>query len=303
METYEGEILTHDVLHTITTSKLPSFIVKLDMMKAYDKVDWKFLNNVLSKFGFFSQWRRWIMSYLFGAKFSVIINVNTTCFFSASQGVIQGDRVSPFLFIIMAEALSRFILLQHNQNLWQGVQIENSTILVLHSLFANDTLLFNKSSLLEAKQVKEVLDKYSSASRKKVNVAKFKIYILNTLQDLKKKIVKTLGFQEAELHCTYLGIPFFKESNKAHYWDKVINRFKERILLWKARWLSLLGRILLIKSILASIPNYFLFFLKAPMLVISEIAKIIRSFLQKGNIDEHKKLPLILLEGLARRKK
>lgn len=219
------------------------------------------------------------MSCLSEAKFSVLINGNLIGFFSASQGVRQGDPLSTFIFIIMAEALSKFILLKHSQKLWQGVQISNSSISVMHSLFVDDALLFNKSMLSEAKQVKEVLDKYSSTSGQKNNLENSKIYILNTFDDLKKKIVKMLGFQEVELPCTYLGISFFKGLNKAHYWDKVINRLKARILIWKARWLSLLGRIILIKLVLASIPNYFLAILKAPASVISEIEKIIRSFL------------------------
>lgn len=85
------------------------------------------------------------MSCLSKAKFLIIINGNPVGFFSSTQGVRKGDPLSPFLFIIMVESLRRYILSRHSQNLWQGVQIPNTKILVTHSIFTNDTLLFNKS--------------------------------------------------------------------------------------------------------------------------------------------------------------
>lgn len=73
--------------------------------------------------------------------------------------------MSPFLFIIMAEALSRYIIKMHSFGLWKGIQIENIDMAVTHSLFADDTNLFEVATLEEANQIKDVLNKYSLASR------------------------------------------------------------------------------------------------------------------------------------------
>lgn len=79
--------MAHETLHSIIAKKVPSIIVKLDMMKAYNKVNWSFLRKVMFKFGFSTKWCRWIITYLSRAKFSMIINGSPTSFISASQGV------------------------------------------------------------------------------------------------------------------------------------------------------------------------------------------------------------------------
>lgn len=79
-------------------------------MKAYDQVDWEYLDKVFGKFGFKGKWRRWICSFLSWEMFSIILNGTPTIFFSTTQGVSQGDLLSPFPFIIMVQALSRLTI-------------------------------------------------------------------------------------------------------------------------------------------------------------------------------------------------
>lgn len=161
------------------------------------------------------------------------------------------------------------------------------------------TLLFGRALLQEAKHIKSVLDKYSLPSGQKINAEKSKIYTFNIKSCLQKKIVNHLGFQTIELPCKYLGILFFIGENSISYWDKIIHSIQMRIASWKGRWLSLSGHILLIKSVLSAIPNYYMVVLKGPKLVILLIEKLIRDFLWKGNIDNKKKISLISLENLC----
>ena len=121
------------------------------MQKAYDRVSWQFLFQVLQKMGFDKHWCKWIKACILGAWFSVIINGSVSGFFPSMQGVRQGDPLSPALFIIMVEALSRTIKQHHLYEKWKGAKIEGTSISVMHSLFANDTLLFGSSLVSKAK--------------------------------------------------------------------------------------------------------------------------------------------------------
>jgi hypothetical protein len=70
-DTTEGAMVAHEVLHSINTRKSSNFVIKLDIMKAYNKVNWTFLINVLKKFGFADSWCKWIKACILGASFSV----------------------------------------------------------------------------------------------------------------------------------------------------------------------------------------------------------------------------------------
>lgn len=95
-----------------------------------------------------------------------------------------------------------------------------------HSLFADDTIYFGNSIVDEAIQIKQVLDKCFSTLGLKFNTSKSKIYVFNTKEAIKEKIIKLLGFKQTDFPCAYLGIPFFKGPNKATYWVKVIEILK-----------------------------------------------------------------------------
>ncbi|XP_057822586.1 uncharacterized protein LOC131034982 [Cryptomeria japonica] len=193
----------------------------------------------------------------------------------------------------MAEAFSRIIKSKHGQGLWRGARIEGTSVSVTHSLFVDATLLFGKSNVQEAKHIRQTLDLYMAVSSQRINAQKSKIYVFNTNDVITRKNFDTLGFSQECLPTTYLGIPFFVGANKLAYWKVIIDRIKNAISTWKARWLSLSGRLLLIKIVLSSIPNYFMSALKAPAGVIHHIEKLIRSFLWRDNMSEEKKIPLI----------
>ena len=81
-ETMEGALVAHEVLHSINSNQSSNFVIKLDMMKEYDRVCWKFLFQVLSKMGFSKNWCKWIKACIAGAWFLVIINGKPMGFFS-----------------------------------------------------------------------------------------------------------------------------------------------------------------------------------------------------------------------------
>ena len=158
------------------------------MMKAYDRVCWKFLLQVLAKMGFSKHWCKWIKACILGAWFSLIINGKPMGFSPSTQGIQPGDSLSIVLFIIMAKALSRAISHQHLLKKWKGALISRTNIFITHSPFVDDTLLFGLSNVQEACHILYTLDLYSIVSGQAINAQKSKIYFSNTKKMVSEKV-------------------------------------------------------------------------------------------------------------------
>ena len=99
----EDIILVHEMMHLLKTLKTPSMLLKLDLSKSYDKLNWNFWARILRAFGFLEDWTNWVMNMVLLAFFSFFVNGSPSTPFNASKGIRQRDCFSPFVFIIMVE--------------------------------------------------------------------------------------------------------------------------------------------------------------------------------------------------------
>lgn len=96
-------ILTHDLIHSLHSSKKPEMLIKLDLSKAFDSLNWNYILGILVAFGFSETWIQWVHSLLSSTFFFILVNDSPSPTFSPSRGICQGDPLSLFLFILMAE--------------------------------------------------------------------------------------------------------------------------------------------------------------------------------------------------------
>jgi hypothetical protein len=118
-------ILAHEVIHSLQKTKTPGMLLKLDLSKAFDKLSWEFMREMLLAFGFNQDWVAWILNLTSSAFFSLLVNGVPSRPFSPSRGIRQGDPLSPFLFIIMAEGLSRSIHAAIENNRLAGLPLHD----------------------------------------------------------------------------------------------------------------------------------------------------------------------------------
>ena len=105
----DGIILSHEVFHSLKTTKTPGMILKLDLSKASNKLSNLFIEEMLLSFGFCQDWVQWILSLISSTFFSILVNGSPSSMLLSSRGICLGDPLSPFLFILMVEGLRHMI--------------------------------------------------------------------------------------------------------------------------------------------------------------------------------------------------
>ncbi|KAF7134864.1 hypothetical protein RHSIM_Rhsim08G0012400 [Rhododendron simsii] len=121
-------MIAHEILEFIRkkrTGKKAFFALKLDMNKAYDRVNWDFLLSLLRVMGFSRKWVGWIRQCITTVSFSILVNGQRSKSFVPTCGIRQGDPLSPYLFILVAQALSDGLAEFAANNVCRGVAVVN----------------------------------------------------------------------------------------------------------------------------------------------------------------------------------
>ncbi|KAH9790374.1 reverse transcriptase domain-containing protein [Citrus sinensis] len=182
--------------------------LKIDMAKAYDRVEWDFLKAMMSKMGFADEWVQLVMLCVTTVSYSVLRDDKEVGPIIPRRGLRQGDPLSPYLFLLCAEGFSSLIAKYEKAGLIHGVQVARKAPAISHLLFADDCFLFFRANQVEANLVKQVLCAYGNASGQCVNYAKSSIsFSRNVNEDTAQQICTTLGVMAKENHGPYLGLP------------------------------------------------------------------------------------------------
>jgi hypothetical protein len=249
--------------------------------KAYDHVNWSFLLYILKRCGFGERWREWIEWCISTVRFSIIVNGSPEGFFNSSRGIRQGDPLSPLLFVLVMEALSRMVNATVEQGLISRFSVGGrvfSDLVVSHSLFADDTLIFCEACPEQIHYVRLILLCFEAVSGLKVNLGKSEMVAVGDVGNV-GTLAAFLGCRVARLPMKYLGLPLGAAYKAASIWNEVIEKMERRLAGWKKLYLSKGGRVTLIKSTLSNLPTYYLSLFPVPVSVANRIEKIQRDFL------------------------
>ncbi|PNX96059.1 ribonuclease H [Trifolium pratense] len=187
--------------------------IKIDIAKAFDTIDWSFLIKVLKVFGFNSIFCNWISTILHSARLSISINGKNEGYFECARGVRQGDPLSPLLFCLAEEVLSRGLTKLVNDGHLKLIKGTRSNHIPSHILYADDVMLFCKGTSANINVLTDFFAKYAQISGQYVNPLKSTIFAGSMSQSRVNNIAHSLGFSIGSLPFIYLGVPIFKGSN------------------------------------------------------------------------------------------
>ena len=261
--------------------------IKLDMSKAYDRVEWPYLDAVMKKLGFNDRWIKLLMLCVTTVSYSILVNGEPKGLIHPSRGIRQGDPISPFLFLLCTEGFHGLISQVAAQGDIKGYSLSGNSPRLTHIFFADDSLLFCRSTIQECQKILEILDTYGRCLGQQINRNKITIFFSkSTNEDTRDHIKLALGVEEIKQYEKYLGLPSLVGKNKKASFNYIKERVQRKIQGWKEKLLSQAGREILIKAVVQAIPSYTMSCFKLPLGLCLEIESLVRKFWwgQKGDM-------------------
>lgn len=263
-------------------------MVKVDLQKAYDSVEWPFLRQMLVELGFPARYIGWIMACLTNVDYVISVNGEVTEPFAANKGIRQGDPISPYLFVICMEYLHRCLMGLHEEKQFK-YHPRCKKLKLLHVCFADDLLMFAIGNVLAVQHLMRALDTFSAASGLQANQLKNCIYFRGVQEDVKQEILRVTGMSEGSFPFKYLGVPLSSHKLTSMQCQPLVQKITHRISGWATKFLSCAGIIQLIKSVLFGIQMYWSQVFVLPQKVLKMVQTVCRTFLWTGKAEKSRR--------------
>jgi len=254
--------------------------LKLDMEKAYDRVEWNFLFRTLHIFGFHPKWVELIKTCITTVSYSMIVTDDVCGFFSPSWSIRQGDPLSPDLFLICMEVLTRA--------LWKVLSKKKCGIEVKLSpraskipclLFADDSLLFCRTYLESYQELSSILNRFCQNFGQLINFNKSSLTFSSNAAAHDKQVVSSIFNMAYQNNLgKYLGDPIFKGRPKTKTFSELVNKTAGKLQNWKTKYISKARRVALIQANIESMPAHTIQCFQLPKQTYRHIDKINRDF-------------------------
>ena len=288
---YIGESvrLTSDLLEYTNIHNLPGYMVTIDIEKAFDSVNHTFLLCALRKYGFGNNFIKYVKIILNRQESCIMNNGHSTGYFALSSGTRQGDPISAYLFILVMEVL--FIQIRSNKNI-RGLKIFDYEIKL--TSFADDVTCF----LRDFTSIEHLLSllRYSHQfTSLKINYEKSEICGIGSKKgvsrafsdfssvDIENDTVKILGFHHS----------YNKQLADERNFSNMVTDIHNVLNLWTMRGISLIGKILIFKTLGISRLQYITSMAQVPDKIIQQLKSIQKKFLWESNKPRIKHSTLI----------
>ena len=224
----DNVLIAFEMLHYMKTKRIKvstHMAAKLDMSKAYDRVEWPYLRAIMLQLGFNQTWVNLIMACVSLVSYLVLVNGNPSGLVSPTRGIKQGDPLSPYLFLIYAEGLSSLLRKAEQDRHLHGLVISRGGPCISHLFFADDGVLFCKATSKECQALIDILSLYEQASGQKLNTNKTILHFsANTQLAMQREIRFKLGATNTNSLEKHLGLPPFIGRRKRAAFEKIKTR-------------------------------------------------------------------------------
>ena len=276
--------LIYDLMQHTESENIPGLLMLVDFQKAFDSVSWKFLYSVMEFLGFGPSIIRWIKTFNTKIKASVMQCGFLSDFFNIEKGCRQGDPMASYLFLMCAQILS--LMVTFNTSI-HGIFIKNKEFKL--SQYADDTTIIldgTKGSLLAALNTIEI---YGSMSGLRINTDKTKLVWIGKKRHSKDKIEVATDMDWGTTEFNLLGIEFSVDLEKMVdlNYNLAYLKIERNLTHWKQRYLTPLGKITVVKSLIIPKLNHLFISIPNPSDVfLKKISGILFKFIWDNKPDK-----------------
>lgn len=199
--------------------------VKIDVSKAFDSVQWSFLLTVLGALKFPEKFILWIKKCIEMASFSIQINGELAGYFNSKRGLRQGCSLSPYLFVICMQVLSK-LLDKAAAEKRIGFHPYCKDLNLTHICFADDVLVFSDGKKTSIEGILAVFQDFAQMSGLNISLEKSTLYLAGVKADDSENILEQFPFEAGTLPVRYLGLPLLTKRMNVQDYSPLISRME-----------------------------------------------------------------------------
>lgn len=291
--------IAHEMFHSLGDlhdDNSDKMVVKTDMSKAYDRVEWGYLRSLMCALGFDLKWVNWVMKCVSSVTYSVLINDQPHGAIIPQRGLRQGDPLSPALFVLCSEGLTHLMSKAESDATISGIKFGDNGPLVNQLLFADDCLFACQAN---AQSLLSNLRRYEAVTGQRLNPSKSSIFFGKRVPEAEKNRVKRLlGIETEGGMERYLGLPEIMKGSKVKIFSYLKERINRKISGWHAKNLSQGGKEVLLKAVAAALPVLPMSVYRLPKTVISALSTEMARFWWDG-VEYKRKIHWLCWEKLC----
>lgn len=300
----DNYIICQEVVHSLrfTSAKSVGMIVKLDLEKAYNRLEWRFIEETLLDADIPVRLVQVILNMLRSSSCKLLWNGESMESFKPTRGLRQGDPLSLYIFVLCMQRLSSWIQREVSLRRWRPLKAARGGEVVSHLLFADDILLFTEATVDQVDCILDGLNKFCKASGHKINTGKSSVFFSpNIAEDAAQNLSAKLGIKQSADLGVYLeqNVQHQGHSNRAN--SRLLERVRGRLDGWKSKTLSLAGRLTLAKSVINSMGVFQMQVQRLPTYAHKKLDSYVKSCVW-GDSEHSKKTHLLSWETLCKPK-